>query len=244
MSDIVARLLEVASDHDKTEIGLVHNARLAAMRSYNEVPSKETKANWDASREAYAETVERLEAGYFPAEAKVVEAERFKNRKQALNWLQAQGYKCSQGKFYQDCEAGFPNINRDGSVSKYQVMQYGQQLDVERRGGVVLDYDRDADEARKLKAQADQEQMKAESMRREQDREWLHADQAWASVAAMVGAILDGLKHEFFAAQGEVVHLAAGDPARAPQVYEHCEAVIERAMNQAASHARLEVSFD
>ena len=72
-----------------------------------------------------------------PAEAGI-NLERFVNRKQALDWLKAQGYKVSQGKFYQDCAAGFPAVRKDGTVSRYQVMQYGQQLDIETRAASIF----------------------------------------------------------------------------------------------------------
>ncbi len=241
--ELVTRLLEAAGDHDKAELGMVHNARIAAMRAYRERPGKETKSDWDAARQAHQEPVERLAAIYFPAEEKAPEGERFKNRKQALNWLQAQGYKVSQGKFYQDCEAGFPGIHKDGSVSRYQVMQYGQQLDVERRSGERVDYDREQDEARKIKADADRAEMQAETMRRQMDRDWLHSDQAWAAVAEIIGAIDDSLRFEFYGAQNEMVLLVGGHQDRAPQLYSLCEEVVGRALDQVASRAEINVDF-
>lgn len=138
--------------------------------------------------------------------------ERFVNRKQALNWLNAQGYKISQGKFYQDCNAGFPALNKDGSVSKYQVMQYGQQLDISSRA-IAPDTSRE-DEARKAKADADMAEIKAERMRREEDALWLHADMAWAQMAALVGALRDCLRHHFHVNQHEIVHVAGGQRDR------------------------------
>lgn len=241
--DTLKNLRQAASPHDQEELTLVHEARLSAMRSYNTSPGKESKANWDAAREAYQETVDRLTAVYFPAEVKAPEGERFKNRKQAWGWLQAQGYKVSSGKFYQDCEAGFPAIHKDGSVSKYQAMQYGQQLDVERRGGERTNYDKEENEARKIKADADKAEMQADAMRREQDAEWMHADQAWASVASIIGVLHDNLRHSFYQAQGEIIHLAGGEQDRGPQVYAACEQIIDRAMNDAAKQATIEVTF-
>lgn len=236
------QLRAVASDHHQAELALVHNARVAAMRSYNQHPGKETKANWDAAREAYSETIERLTTIYYPEQAQAPEGERFTNRKQALNWLQAQGYKVSQGKFYGDCAAGFPAIHKDGTVSRYQVLQYAQQQDVERRGS-DRPSSREEDEDRKIKADADRSEMQTETMRRELDREWLHADQAWAAIAALVGVIGDALKYEFFKAQGELIHLAGGDVNHGPIVYELCETVIERAMTHAAKMGTVEVAF-
>jgi hypothetical protein len=241
--DVFAQLIEAATAQDKLELQLVHNGRVEAMRAYRKSAGKETKANWDAARLAYDEAIERFTLRYFPEQAPAPEGERFANRKQALNWLQAQKYKVSQGKFYQDCAAGFPVMHRDGSISRYQVMQYGQQLDVETRGTALLSGGQDADEARKIKADADIKEMQAAKMRKEEDAEWLHADAAWAAIAGLLGVLKDSLRHHFHAGQGELIHLAGGDPARGPEVYESCEEIMARAFNEVARMEKIEGVF-
>ncbi|MDU0458523.1 MAG: hypothetical protein RW306_07270 [Geobacteraceae bacterium] len=53
--------------------------------------------------------------------------ERFKNRKEALLWLQSRG-QISQGKFYTDCLAGHITIYPDKSLSKFQVAEYAEKV--------------------------------------------------------------------------------------------------------------------
>lgn len=53
--------------------------------------------------------------------------ERFRNRKEALLWLQRRG-QISQGKFYQDCNAGLLTIYPDKSLSKFQVAEYADKV--------------------------------------------------------------------------------------------------------------------
>ena len=243
-ADLFQRLLGVVEATDKAELQLAHNGRIAAMRAYNDKPGKQAKEDLDAARALYDETVERLGRTYFPEEAPAPEGERFANRKQALNWLQAQGYKISQGKFYQDCAAGFPALHRDGSVSRYQVMQYGQQLDVETRGAAPASPDKEADDARKAKAEADIKEMQAEAMKREQDRDWLRKEEAWATLAAIVGTLRDSLRHHFHAGQGQLVHLAGGDVRRGPEVYEGCEEIMAKAFNEVCATGQIEGIFE
>ncbi|RQW89900.1 MAG: hypothetical protein EHM79_02010 [Geobacter sp.] len=230
---------------DKAELGIANNARNDTMRTYQQRPGKDTKADKDAARLDLEETIARLWPRYFPEEAPVPEGERFKNRKQALNWLQAQGYKISQGKFYQDCEAGFPAIHKDGSVSRYQAMQYGQQLDVERRSSPEDSYvDKDKDEARKLKAEADIKEMQAEQARRELDRNWINRDETWAQMAALVGTLRDSARHHFHVGQAHIIHLAGGDTTRGPEVYEGAEEILAKAFNEVLSAGRIEAVFE
>ncbi len=54
------------------------------------------------------------------------EGEYFKNRSEALQWLQSRG-KISKGKFYQDCKAGFVTIYPDKTVSKFSIAMYAEK---------------------------------------------------------------------------------------------------------------------
>jgi len=241
--DVFAQLIEAATAQDKLELQLVHNGRVEAMRAYRKSAAKETKANWDAARAAYDETLARFTARYLPEQAPAPEGERFANRKQALSWLKAQGYKVSQGKFYQDCLAGFPVLHRDGTLSRYQVMQYGQQLDLETRGAAQTTGNLDDHEARRAEAEADIKEMMRDKMRREQDIDWLHADSAWAAIAGLLGTLKDSLRHHFHAGQGELIHLAGGEQGRGPELYEGCEEIMARAFNEVAGMGKIEGVF-
>jgi hypothetical protein len=160
--------------------------------------------------------------------------EYFGNRKEALEWLNANGYKVSQGKFYQDCKNnGYPFVNKDGRVSKYQVAEYGMSLQKE----LVPDFsalERSEHLHRKEKADAEIAEMKAERMRREEDSLWLHADTAWSTLAAVVGNLRDAIRRSLHGAQVEIVLAAGGELSRAPEVYEHIEGVVNQAFNEVA----------
>jgi len=242
MTDRLQKLLGVADQSAQLEIKMANNGLISAMRAYNERASKQTKEDYEAARELFDSVCAKFTAQYFPEEIPAPEGERFKNRLAALKWLNNQGYKIGQQTFYNHCADGFPVLHKDKTVSRFQVMQYAQQLDVERRGAVSPAGETD-DDARKLKAQADQEEMKAEKMRREQDAEWLHADAAWSAVAALVGTIQDSLRHHLHTSQGQIIHAAGGDIARGPEVYECLEDVVSRAFNEVAGVGRIEGVF-
>lgn len=246
MTDRFQTLMAEAAAEDKAELTLAYNAKISAMKAYKDKPGKQTKDDLDATRAMFDETVDRLTRRYLPDQVPAPEGERFANRKQAHDWLQAQGYKISRGKFYQDCDAGRPMVHKDGTLSRFQVLQYGQQLDVDRRstgGNGDLYQQKEEAEQRKAKADADKAEMQAEEMRREQDKKWLHADDAWAAVAGIIGTLLDSLRHQFHVGQAHLVHLAAGDPARGPEVYEGAEELIARAFNEVCSSGRIEAVF-
>lgn len=239
----VKELVEKATAREKAQFAVFNGAVVKCTKAYNEDPTEARLRNLRAAETALEALIAELKSHHLTAkeEAKQPDQERFVNRKQALNWLTAQGYKVSQGKFYQDCKEGFPVMHRDGSVSKFEVMQYGQQLDVSARS-VVPDTSRE-NEARKAAAEADMAEMKAERMRREEDAEWLHADQAWASMAGILGTLRDCIRHHFHAAQNELVHVAGGDLNRNTEVFEFCDDIVNRAFNEVAGDS-INVTFE
>jgi len=244
--DKLKKLLEIVPENDKDELSMVRDGRDATMLAFKNHPGKETKANLDAARELYEETIDRLWQAYFPEEAPAPEGERFKNRIQAHNWLQSQGYKISRGKFYNDCEAGFPAVHKDGSVSRFQVLQYGQQLDVERRSVAPADLaaQREEAETRKAIADAKKAEIQAEDLQREQDAKWLHRDEAWAQLAALIGSLRDTIRHQFHIGSAHIIHLSGGDPTRAPEVYEGMEEILAQAFNDTLAAGRIEGTFE
>lgn len=63
--------------------------------------------------------------------------ERFKNRMEALNWLQSRG-QISRGKFYDDCKIGKITIYPDKTVSRASVFEYAETVFEFARKGPVL----------------------------------------------------------------------------------------------------------
>jgi hypothetical protein len=160
--------------------------------------------------------------------------EYFKNRKEAHQWLTDNGFKISQGKFYQDCkEKAFPFVNSDGRVSKYQVLEYGRGLQEERTPDLSA-IERSEHLHQREKAEAEIAVMKAERMRRDEDSLWLHADVAWSALAVVVGNLRDAIRRSLHAAQIDIVLAGGGEMSRAPEVYEHMESVINQAFNEVA----------
>ncbi len=170
------------------------------------------------------------------------EEERFSSRKKALDWLQEHGHKISTGKFYKNCKEGFPAVAVDGSLSKYQVLTYGLSLNKE----VLVDPEKLSsreDDHRKAKADADIAVMKAKKMQREEDKLWLHADDAWSLVAGLTGKLRDSIRHQLYSSQREVIQTAGGEQDRAQEVFEFMDQLIDKAFNEVAGES-INVQFE
>lgn len=162
------------------------------------------------------------------------ESEYFKSRQEAHTWLVDQGYAVSVGKFYQDIKKkGFPVLNADKTVSKYQVAVYGKSLANDQQPDPSA-LARSEHLHQKEKAEAEMAVMKAERMRREEDALWLHADKAWSVIASLVGDLRDVVRRHLHDAQLDITLAAGGDISRAPEVYEHIDQVVSRAFNEVA----------
>ena len=170
------------------------------------------------------------------------ETERFSSRKAALDWLKSRGHKVSQGKFYKDCKAGFPFVQKDGSVSKYQVMVYAEKLDGQTAPDLTA-LDAQEFDRRKAAADAEMAEIKAARMRREQDKDWLHADTAWAAVAALVGNLRDAVRHHLYQGRREAVEICGGDQDRAAELFEFIDGTIDGAFNEVAGK-EIDITFE
>lgn len=167
--------------------------------------------------------------------------DRFKNRKEALAWLQTRG-QISTGKFYQDCADGKVTIAPDKTISKYQVMQYAEKVFGFARQ-VTPGYDQtEKKQALEIK-NLEMDVLKKELANRKEDANWLQKEDAWAQMAAIIGTLRDSLRHQFHVGSVAVIHAAGGDPARGPEVYEQTEELISRAFNEVVNAGRIEGMF-
>lgn len=168
--------------------------------------------------------------------------ERFKNRKAALTWLQSRG-QISAGKFYQDCDAGMVTINPDKTVSKYQVMQYAEKVfGFTRQTAPAIEQSQRKEnlEIDLLQAKVDRQQLE----NRKEDDRWMTKEFAWSAVAGLVHKMRSALLHQFHVSQSHIVTLAGGDQARAPEVYEGCEEMLNRAFNEICAAGHIDVMFE
>lgn len=205
-----------ASKEDSAELALAYNGRTAAMRAYNDRPGKQTRDDYTAAREMLEEVSARLQGKYFPEDQPAPEGERFANRKQALNWLQAQGYKVGQDKFYKDCKAGFPQIHRDKTISRFQVLQYAQQLDVDRRSSPLTDLSaqREDAETRKAIADAQKAEIQAAQLQRELDKNWISRTDSDLEVCTWSALVRDSLAHRISQSLPALIHATGGQIER------------------------------
>lgn len=233
MQDRIKALEKVVSGSDKMELVILNNAFVTATKKSKVDSSTKTIKEWRLSKSELEDFLTELEARYNLSGENM--SEYFKTRKEAHNWLVDNGYQISQGKFYQDISKnGFPALNKDKTVSRYQVLEYARQLEEDNTPDVSA-LERSEYLHRKEKADAEMAEMKAERMKREEDDLWLHADTAWSAVAVLVGSLRDILRRELHDNQLAIVEACGGEVHRAPEIFELVETEIHnKAFNEVA----------
>ncbi len=168
----------------------------------------------------------------------------FRTRKEAHEWLQVNGFNVSQGKFYGDIKKnGFPVVNADKTVSKYQVSEYGRSLKAERAPNLSA-LERSEYLHRKEKAEAEMAEIKAEKMRRELSEEWMKKLEGWSAVSTLIISLRDALRRAAHDGKEELAGAAGGELLRAPELYEKIdELVINRAFNEVVG-VRLDIEWE
>lgn len=172
------------------------------------------------------------------AEQNTEEPKFFANRKEALRWMQQQGYKIGQYKFYTDvAEKGFPVLTIDGRLSRYQVQVYAENLAARKQQAKTpAAISRSDDLARKERAEADMAEMKSERMRREESEYWLPAADAWSVIAGLMDELRRAIRQELHDSQLALVQAAGGDTVRSPELYEAADQAVSRAFNTVAGN--------
>ena len=161
--------------------------------------------------------------------------DKFKNAKQAWEWLQENGYKVSNGKFYGDCSKGIITVYPDKSVSKFQVLQYGINWNNKVSNPGNIDQIASAEvDMRKRSAEASIAERKDRRMEKEEDQLWLHADEGWAVVASVINQLRDSIRHYLYSSRREVVATSAGNQDRDDEVYSLLEHLVDQAFNETA----------
>lgn len=175
--------------------------------------------------------------------------EYYKNRKEALVWLQQKG-KISQGAFYGYCEQGgytnkigqfYPLVVRpDKTISKFQVMQFamdffGTQKAISNEDERAADADR-----RKRIAEAEMAERKNDREKRQFDENWLERPKAIKQMAAILGNSRSAVLRRMHKCYPEIIRRCGGDHTRGNEVYEYLRSVVTDGFNDICHAGRVE----
>lgn len=247
------KLLEIADKNDQAELKSAHNGRVTTMKAYNDKPGRDTKADYDASREMYAETLDRIWQKYFPGDAPAADGEWFKNKKAALLWIvENHGDKLvSQGKFYQDVGNGACRLHSDGKkVSRFSVLEYVLKLKQKNGGSAGSSSDpsiadrKEKAEMEKAEADARIAKAKADEAERERDEKWMLKEDSEDQAAALVGIIQDAFRHRVYLDHTLLLAACGGDSARDAEFAHALQSFCNRALNDVSNYKEIEVEFE
>lgn len=153
-----------------------------------------------------------------PEDGELELGERFKSRKVALEWLRNQGAAVSQGKFYQDCNAGKIIVFPDKTVSRASVLQYLINImrdnPVFDHGGAELLLKEQQLKVKKLELEVE----RLERNSRADDRRWMLREDAWAMLAGVLGMLRQNFDYHVNQRAGELALAVEGREEHAPQL--------------------------
>jgi hypothetical protein len=247
--DKFQKILALAGEQDKAELGLAHNARIDALNKYQKNPGRDTKNNLDAAREFYDETVERLWPVYFPDDAGTPEGETFRNKKAAFDWIVGNhGNIVSVGKFYQDCGNGNPTVYENKTVSKFSVLEYVLKQKAKNGGsgtGVINpDYAamREKADAEKSVDDARIARVKADEAERERDAKWMLREDHGDEMAAFAGLAEDIFRHRVYLDHA-LLYRVARESGEAEFAH-GLQGFVDRGFNDIANYKEIDIEFE
>lgn len=165
--------------------------------------------------------------------------DRFKNRKEALVWLQDRG-QISQGKFYQDCDRGYVEvdgrritltIHPDKTISKYQIMEYAEAVfGFSRQNQITIDL-----AEKKEKLEVEERELKVKKLKRDHERELgnvIDIDSAEQAMARKIVVIYEKIYAQVRRDQEEVLLRLGLPPSKGAALMSEMKGVVDRAFNE------------
>ena len=168
-----------------------------------------------------------------------------KDLRAVLDHLLADGRKIAKSKLYADQRKGLLRRHPDGTFRVREVERYAASLPL------VSAPDRETEEAqhyaaRKARAEAEklEEQAKAERFRNEvRAGKYIPRDDVEVELAARAGVLATGLRTMFETSLLDFIHVAGGDPRKAPELLSAFERQLDAALNEYSRPMDYEVTF-
>ena len=183
----------------------------------------------------------------------VTEPARFKNRLEALEYLQGQGYKIKKSKLYQDVKAGILRVNPDGTVSLSQIQKY---LDDPRSGlmrlltdatGALHQSEEMEDLQRKklfYETRIQEEKLRLmEFSREKEDGKHISREAIEMEFASRAAAFDAGLKHAIARNVNKWIILVGGSVTRVDELIDQIHQDVDSMLDGLANMERLTIEF-
>jgi len=241
-TDALNQLLEACTQAEANELKVLYNAQIQCLKAYQKDPTAQRKRDWDAARQGYEERFSELWRRYLSNE------EYLKNRLEAVQWLQDQGYKVKKSKVYNDARAGRLHICNDGSVRISDLRDYVQRQGLEPlreatepdEASEDLQRQKIREELRKLQLQNEREEFN----RQKELGKYIPRENLELELASRAGVLDSGLRTDIKTHARDWVHLVGGRADLVPDFVEAILDVLDRRLNEYARMDRFEVLFE
>jgi len=233
-------LLEKASDADKVELKIHHNAQVACLKAYNEEPTAAKQKDLNAARAGLQETINRLWAVYFP------EDDRVENVKEALAFLRNKGFKIAKTKFYKDMKPNGRNppviaCQRDGSFLVRDLLLYAKSLPYLGDPAAGLD------QAHRRKLELETRKLEKQTELLEHDlkvkqKEFIHREDAELQRAASISVVEANIRNMHLTLAGEWVALVEGREAHTSRLIDAMGQALDDVFNAMAKSGEISIN--
>jgi hypothetical protein len=233
MQDRVEKLLGKCGPGEKIELTAVYNAYVGNLNKLNQNQTTATIKDFDAAKKSLAELVASLEEKYFNQDP------AFPSRKDALLWLQGQGYKIKKSKFYLDAKKGVLRFQADGSVRQSDLKNYIVEAEIERatdESGNLTE-----DMAQKIRLENKIKEKTIRKMDFEHDLamgSYVRISVVETEMAIKAAAFMAGMHNTFRIKIAEIIDTVRGDHDLAPALVKKLDKYVDDLMDE---YSRMDV---
>ncbi|MCF8094451.1 MAG: hypothetical protein K9J79_03730 [Desulfobacteraceae bacterium] len=176
----------------------------------------------------------------------------FKSKNAVIKWLQANDYKVSKSKVYNDAREGLLKVERDGSVTIESVRRYidhpeagiREHLDTVQAGDdlEIKEYHR-----RAAIAKAKKTELEAQRLQFEMDKDagkWIAREDLEMEMAARAAVLDQGIRNLVRIRAEDWIHMVGGDTARAGELKAAVNDALDQLMNAYVKTDSFQVMFE
>lgn len=171
----------------------------------------------------------------------------FRNRREVLDFLRAEGWVVGQSTLYRHADEGKLKCGEGGEYAEAAVRRYAKAWLKQAATGKTEAKGSEDLQREKLQADIEAKREAALSMREKREREsgrWVLRSEAALDLAARAGALQARLKHAVHSKVLDWVALVEGRPTKAQALRQEVEAALDDALADYARQGAFEVVFE
>ena len=245
----IQQLLEkVTSSGDKQTIVRVVTDHGKALKALHADSTVANRKNFLDAEEQYLKNVSEIASRYYPEDdGEESTPQTFKNKKEALEYIQESGWQISQSQFYAHCKSGLLRPGADGQYQQRAVDRYAKTWLKQLATGERVNERTDRLQQEKMEVDLSTSKFKMEEAEFNlgiRKNKFIPREDFELAIVGRAVAFMAHLNHTVQSEAADWIDIVGGNQDRAPELVAAISRAIEQRMGDFAADAEFDVILE